>query len=127
MDKRCTKICHLGDHYLFAVGEDRLWVGATVEDAGFDESVTEAGMEALLATARRLYPDLSRGDLRRSWCGLRPKALRRGGAYLHSRRPDGLVLLAGHYRNGILAGPRDADILAAEILGLPLREFSPFT
>jgi hypothetical protein len=37
-----------------------------------------------------------------------------------------LAHLAGHYRSGILAAPRDADRLAARLLGVPVASFSPF-
>ncbi len=116
-------VIHHDDRYVIPRPDRRVWVGATVEEVGFDEEVTSDGIESLLGTAREIFPAIRGGDVMRSWCGLRPKALRRGGAILGT---EGVAVLAGHYRSGILAVPRDADRLAARLLGPEALPESPF-
>lgn len=112
------------DYYLIPRPERRLWVGSTVEEAGFDESVTEEGKRELFAVARRLLPSLEEESIASAWAGLRPKALQRGGAVLVAGGE--VSILAGHYRSGILAAPRDADRLICELLGDDPKDPSPF-
>lgn len=94
----------------------RLLVGATVQDAGFDTSLTAHARDSLRARAERLIPSLRQWSLAEHWAGLRPKT------------PDGLPLLGpahshnlfvagGQYRNGILFAPAIAQIMADLVLG----------
>jgi glycine oxidase len=107
-------VLHLNDTYVIPRPDRNIWVGATVEDVGFDERVTDVGVDAMLAAARKFFPDLEANAIKRSWSGLRPKLLRRGGALLTVGE---ISVLAGHYRNGILVAPRDADLLVARLTG----------
>lgn len=117
-------VVHLDDRYLVPRRGGHIWVGATVEDdSGFDGSVTENGIDSLLAAARRIYPGIGRDSIRRTWAGLRPKAMQRGGAVFEV---SPVAVLAGHYRSGILGGPRDADRLVERLLGRSLADVSPF-
>ena len=114
----------LGNIYFIRRESGRLWVGATVEEVGFDDSVTAEGSQFLLGAARQALPFLEERDMVRTWAGLRPKLLRRGGALV----ADGaLSIIAGHYRGGIQRGPRDADLLVGRLLGIDPATFSPFT
>lgn len=47
-------------------------VGATVEQAGFDKSMTAGGVHWLLSTALQLVPDLASCAIDKIWTGLRP-------------------------------------------------------
>ncbi len=58
--------------YLVPRGNSIL-VGATKEERGFDQTVTEQGTEWLYTTATRLLPELAGSPIQRSWSGLRPK------------------------------------------------------
>jgi len=98
-----------------------VWVGATVEDVGFDERNTAEGIQHLLESARTILPDLGRS--RRTWAGLRPQLLRRGGPLLGEGDPPAL---AGHYRSGIHLGPLTAHLLAARLAGERKPDVAPF-
>ena len=114
----------LGDIYFIRRANGRVWIGATVEDVGFDDAVTDEGRQFLLTAAQRALPLLEEKDMVRTWAGLRPKLARRGGALVI----DGdLSVVAGHYRGGIQRGPRDADLLVGRLLGVDPATFSPFT
>ncbi len=123
MEVQLPYVLRWEDYYLIPRPERRLWVGSTVEEAGFDESVTEEGKRSLFQVARRLLPRLE-GSIASAWAGLRPKALQRGGAIL--KAGEAVSILAGHYRSGILAAPRDADRLVRELLGDDPKDPSPF-
>ena len=93
-----------------------LLVGATVEDVGFDERSTVAGVHAMLDGVAELLPGARYGEIAEVRVGLRPAT------------PDGLPLLgplsdapgvyvaAGHYRNGVLLAPLSAKLIAQSVL-----------
>jgi glycine oxidase len=97
--------------YLVPRSDGRLVVGATVEEMGFDTTVTAGGVHELLREAYRLLPDVAEMELVGAVAGLRPGTpdnlpLVGPGAV------DGLVLATGHYRNGILLAPLAAETVA---------------
>jgi glycine oxidase len=57
---------------LYRRGEDEVWVGVTREDAGFDESATEAGRRALVDGAARIMPSIRDAQLLEHLAALRP-------------------------------------------------------
>ena len=60
------------DCYLVPWSDGTVLVGATVEEAGFDEQATVAGVGGLLAAAPALLPELGRATLVGVRVGLRP-------------------------------------------------------
>jgi glycine oxidase len=103
-------------YHVIARGEGRVWFGSTVEDVGFDAAVSRAGRAQLLGALREFFPAVEESDIRRTWAGLRPQALRPGGPFL-GRVPavENLWVATGHYRSGILTGPVSAELLARAI------------
>ena len=91
-------------------------IGATVEDAGFDEHSTVAGVRDLTNAACELLPDSARATLKEVRVGLRP-ALPDGlpaiGAWPSAPR---VFVATGHYRNGVLLAPFTAQLVAGAIL-----------
>ena len=53
-------------------GDGRLIVGATVEERGFDTTVTAGGVHELLREAYRLIPEIAELELLEATAGLRP-------------------------------------------------------
>jgi glycine oxidase ThiO len=104
-------------------------VGATVEDAGFDERTTEEGVRGLLDAARRLIPGLRDNALIEARVGLRPATP--DELPVLGRDPDipGLVHASGHYRNGVLLAPITgkliADLIVDDVSDPALDAFSP--
>ena len=111
--------------YLVARG-GQLLVGATVQEAGFDTSLTQEARDFLRGRAERLIPAAGGWKLVEHWAGLRPAT------------PDGLPLLgplalpnlfiaSGQFRNGILFAPAIAEIMHDMILGetAVIPEFDP--
>ena len=88
-----------------------LLVGATVEDAGFDESTTAGGVESLVRAVCRLLPAAAASNLVEARAGLRPATP--DGLPLIGTLPEvpALVFATGHYRNGILLAPLTAQLV----------------
>jgi glycine oxidase len=95
--------------------EGRLLVGATVEEAGFDVSLTEAARDSLRARAEAVLPRLRDWTLVEHWAGLRPRSP--DGLPLLGRMRNGACVAAGQYRNGILFAPAIADHMCDLVLG----------
>jgi glycine oxidase len=93
-----------------------LAIGATVEEAGFDTSLTDEARETLRGAAEKLMPDLRGWTVRDHWAGLRPRAPD-GLPMLGPTAVEGLWLASGQYRNGILFAPAIAETMADQILG----------
>ncbi len=97
--------------YLVPREDGRLLVGATMEDAGFDERVTGSGLRTLLDAVHMGAPSLLDFAVTEVWAGLRPGTP--DGRPLIGPTPiEGLILATGHYRNGILLTPVTAAYVA---------------
>ncbi|MGH8541821.1 MAG: NAD(P)/FAD-dependent oxidoreductase [Stenotrophobium sp.] len=94
-------ICMDEQAYLIPRRDGRILVGSTLEDAGFDLSITSQARVFLMDCAKRLWPPAASLDIENQWAGLRPRP--RGVAPLIGPVPgaDGLLLNTGHYRLGI--------------------------
>ncbi len=90
--------------YLLARGDGRVVLGATVEEQGFDTSVTADGVYRLLEAAWEVLPDVSELELVSARAGLRP-GTPDNEPVIGAGEPEGLVLATGHYRNGVLLAP----------------------
>ncbi len=102
--------------YLVPAGPQTILVGATVEEAGFDERTTVAGVRELLDAACDLVPDLRRATFVGARVGLRPATADEMPLIGRSAKIPGLVYATGHYRNGILLAPLTARAVADLVL-----------
>ncbi len=114
--------------YLIPRGDGRVTIGATIEHAGFDETVELPKIQPIIEAALRLLPEAKISSPVDAWAGLRPGT------------PDGLPILGaanngncwhatGHYRDGILLAPVTARVMTQAMLGetpdVALDVFSP--
>jgi glycine oxidase len=97
--------------YVVPRGDGRVVVGATVEEQGFDTTVTAGAVHDLLRAALELLPEAAELELAETVVGLRPGSPD-NAPMLGPAGPDGLVVATGHYRNGILLTPVTADAIA---------------
>ena len=107
-------------------------VGATVEEAGFDEHPTEEGVSGLYAAARGLLPGLPpdpRDAGVQARVGLRPATPDELPVIGVDPGQPGIVFASGHYRNGILLAPVTgtlvADLIVHGTMDPALETFSP--
>jgi glycine oxidase len=96
--------------------ERELMIGATVEDAGFDERPTDEGRARLLEAARTLLPGLSPEGVADVRVGLRPATPDEMPVIGADPAEPGIFHASGHYRNGILLAPITAVLIADEIV-----------
>jgi glycine oxidase len=111
--------------YLVPRDDGRLLVGATVERAGFDTSVTAEGIHGVLHDALAGAPSLAGFAVSETWAGLRP-GTPDGRPFLGFTPIEGLLLATGHYRNGILLAPATARSIADLLEGKGADELEPF-
>ena len=97
--------------YVVPRTDGRVVVGATIEEQGFDATVTAGAVADLLRAALELLPDVAELELAETVVGLRPGSPD-NAPMLGPAGPDGLVVATGHYRNGILLTPVTADAIA---------------
>ena len=98
--------------YLVPWQDGSVLVGATVEDAGFDEAVTVGGMRQLLDSAERLVPPLRSAAFTEARAGLRPASSDELPIIGPSATIPGVFYATGHYRNGVLLAPLTATLIA---------------
>jgi glycine oxidase len=102
--------------YLVPASAGSILVGATVEDAGFDERTTVAGVRDLLDAACDLVPHLWQATFVGARVGLRPATVDEMPIIGRSAKVPGLVYATGHYRNGVLLAPLTARVVADLVL-----------
>jgi glycine/D-amino acid oxidase-like deaminating enzyme len=91
-------------------------VGATVEDVGFDERSTVAGVRDLLDAAGELLPGAWQASLEGVRVGLRPATPDHLPLLGTLDRQSRITLATGHFRNGVLLAPYTADVVTRLIL-----------
>ena len=102
--------------YMVPLGAGSVLVGATVEEAGFDERATVAGVRDLLDAACELVPHAWQAGFLGVRVGLRPGTPDALPIVGSSGRMPGLVYATGHYRNGVLLAPLTAKLVSDLVL-----------
>ncbi|TMJ27733.1 MAG: glycine oxidase ThiO [Alphaproteobacteria bacterium] len=95
--------------------DGRLILGATVEEKGFDATITAGAVLALLEAAWRVFPAIEELPVAEMWAGHRPGS-RDDAPILGYGPAGGLIYATGHHRNGILLAPITADAIARLVL-----------
>ena len=113
--------------YIVPRSSGKILVGTTVEDVGFDKTVSTAIIRSMHRSAAEYVPELAQAVIVETWAGLRPGT------------PDDLPIIgsaeknvfvaSGLFRNGILLAPVVAtviaDLVAGKAPGIDIRAFSP--
>jgi len=114
--------------YVVPRNDGRILCGATVENAGFDKTVTASGIHANLDAAIELAPILARARVEDTWAGLRPDS----PDHLPIIGPTdvgGLLIATGHFRSGVLLTPITAkligEFIAEKTPSVAWEKFSP--
>jgi glycine oxidase len=102
--------------YLVPWEDGTLLVGATVEEAGFDERTTAAGVRDLLDAACELVPHAWTAGFLAAKAGLRPASRDELPVIGPSVALPNLMYATGHYRNGVLLAPLTAELVADAML-----------
>ena len=119
-----TRIIRSEHVYVVPRANGETVLGATIEEAGFDETPTNEATTLLLRQAIRAVPAIAALELVETTASLRPGTPDDGpliGEW------EGFLVAGGHYRNGILLAPVTADAIAALLAGgAPPPETLPF-
>src|SRR5436190_8682997 len=102
--------------YMVPWEDGTLLVGATVEEAGFDERATVAGVRDLLEAACDLTPHAWTASFCGARVGLRPATPDGLPVIGASSAASSLMYATGHYRNGVLLAPLTAQLVADAML-----------
>jgi glycine oxidase len=102
--------------YLVPWEDGTLLVGATVEEAGFDERTTTAGVRGLIEAACELVPQASMAGFRAAKAGLRPASADGLPVIGASSVMPNLMYATGHFRSGVLLSPITAILVADAML-----------
>jgi glycine oxidase len=120
-----TRVLRMPPAYVAPRGDGRYVLGATVEERGFDTTVTAGAMFELLRDASELVPGISELVIGELSAGLRP-ATPDNAPVIGPGAVEGLLWATGHYRHGILLAPVTAEIISQAVAGEPVpEEFSP--
>ncbi|MBX3281301.1 MAG: glycine oxidase ThiO [Acidobacteria bacterium] len=113
--------------YIVPRSDGRVLSGATMDDAGFDESVTNEATARLIESTTEISPSLGALKVQDVWTGFRPFAPDRMPVLGRVPNAENVLLALGHFRNGILLSPVTAKYIADEIRGVGSipADFSP--
>jgi len=104
------------DCYLVPWRDGSLLVGATVEEVGFDETATAAGVTRLLESSAELLTTMPEARFDAVRIGLRPGTPDELPLIGPSSTMPGVYYATGHYRNGVLLSPLTAKLVADLVL-----------
>jgi glycine oxidase len=104
------------DCYVVPWLDGTVLVGATMEEVGFDERTTAAGVRDLLDAVCELIPEAWGASFVEARAGLRPAT--RDGLPIIGRSTEvaGVFYATGHFRNGVLLAPLTAQLVADLVL-----------
>ncbi|MFM7599948.1 MAG: glycine oxidase ThiO [Pseudanabaena sp.] len=109
-DRKLQRVIYAPSCYLVPRQDGTIVIGATVEDNGFSQGNTAAGIAQLLNRAIAVYPAIADMQITETWWGFRPHAPNEV-PLLGASDYENLVLATGHYRNGILFAPITAKLI----------------
>jgi len=112
----CERIIASERVYVVPRESGEVVIGATVEDRGFDTTVTAGGVHELLREAYRAVPEIAELELVGCEAGLRPSTPD-NAPVIGSAGCDGLLIAGGHHRNGVLLTPFTAAAVGSLLRG----------
>ena len=114
--------------YATTKSDGLLWVGTTEEEVGFDDRTTSAARDRIIGSAVEILPYLNDAELVQQTACLRPMTPDRLPIIEAFSGPEGLVIITGGGRNGILLGPSmglaAASLVAGSDFPVDIRAFS---
>ncbi|MDZ4201989.1 MAG: glycine oxidase ThiO [Gallionella sp.] len=100
--------------YFIPRDDGHVLVGSTLEDAGFDKSVTRAAHNDMMRRVREIFPDWQAEPIRQ-WAGFRPASADNIPTIGRHPRLANLYANTGHFRYGVTMSLASAEILLNDI------------
>jgi glycine oxidase len=113
----CEHVLRFEGGYLVPRGDGRYYLGATMEERGFDTAVTALGVYELLREAAEVLPGILELEIDEAFAGLRPGTPDNAPIVGTDPADERVVWATGHFRNGILLCPLTAELVAEELTG----------
>jgi glycine oxidase len=114
--------------YVVPRRDGRLLTGSTMEEAGYNKSVTLAGLDKIARGAAAIVPTLGAAAFREAWAGLRPATRDLMPVLGFSPSVSNVLWAAGHFRSGILLSAITGEIIADLVQGRrPAVELAAFS
>jgi glycine oxidase len=113
----CDHVLRFEGGYLVPRGDGRYYLGATMEERGFDTAVTALGVYELLREAAEVIPGILELEIDEAFAGLRPGTPDNAPIVGTDPADERIVWATGHFRNGILLCPLTAELVADELTG----------
>lgn len=111
-----TRVLRMNGGYVVPRGDGRYVIGATMEERGFDRTVTAGAVFELLRAAFELLPSVTELVIDELSAGLRPATPDNAPA-IGPASIDGLHWAVGHFRHGILLTPITAELVVGALTG----------
>ena len=118
------RVLRMQPGYLVPRGDGRYVLGGSVEERGFDTTITAGAVFDLLRDAIELVPGVSEWTLEELNSGIRPGTSDNLPVIGTSPVLERLVWATGHHRHGILLTPITADLVVDEMAGRPLPDLA---
>lgn len=103
--------------YVVPRRDGRLLAGSTMEEAGYNKSVTLAGLDKIARGAAAIVPTLGAATFREAWAGLRPATRDLLPVLGFSPSVSNVLWAAGHFRSGILLSAITGEIIVDLVQG----------
>jgi glycine oxidase len=115
------------DVYIVSKSDGRIIIGASVEDFGYDRTITAGAVYTLLENAWEAIPGIYELEMLGVEAGLRPGSMD-NQPMLGETGIENLFIAGGHYRSGVLLAPitayNMANIVAGEKYAEEIDKFS---
>ena len=118
-----TRVLRMSPGYIVPRGDGRYVLGATMEERGFDTTITAGAIFDLLRDAIELVPGIDEWVIDELVAGLRP-GTPDNAPVVGPGALRGLQWATGHYRHGVLLAPITAELVAAALSGEALPEYA---
>tara|TARA_B110000238_G_C16121997_1_gene437531 strand:- start:1231 stop:2241 length:1011 start_codon:yes stop_codon:yes gene_type:complete len=105
------EILYSNDFYILQRKDGVIIAGSTIEEVGFDETVTIDKKEALMRKAEELIPDLANIQVENHWAGFRPGTKENIPFIQKDNDYENVFVNSGHFRYGLTMAPQSAENL----------------
>jgi len=108
---KIKNILYSNDFYILQRKDGVIIAGSTIEEVGFDETVTINKKEVLMRKAETLIPDLADVQVENHWAGFRPGTKKNIPFIQKDDNYENVFVNSGHFRYGLTMAPQSAEML----------------
>jgi glycine oxidase len=126
-EKNLEQIVYREGFYMIPRRDGHLLAGSTLEDVGFDATVTQEVRNEISAKAEAIMPELKNQPILKHWSGLRPGTPENLPTISAHPTIENLYMNTGHFRYGLTMAPASAKLVTALMLGeKPMLDAEPY-